>query len=477
VDRSGLGPGLGGLLNRKGEKPSCALLVREAGAALRLHPCLVVLVLVAGCVATHQPPEGGTPPPPTRTPAPLTCPPGPVWRIEDGVCAGLVPAPEGVYGEPALAVDGLHVAIAAVANVSRSVPLPLPSLPPLPLARASTRWPCAGFHLCLSATRDGGATWTNASIPGSGAWYDPQVLFAPDGALTVATLTYGADGSSTSIQVTRTTDDGATWTAPTVVSVGNAVDRPWMRSGDRQLVLLYVGESGSVVRGARSLDAGTTWSDAGVLRCRWPSPPVEGEGGAWDFLCSFTDDGEWATRLVRWTPATGTFTPGPSMPWSRWFPALVSAGGRLVAITSHPDAANESSLTVRFADAAGEGWTSPLDLRKASPDLARMKYSCLMGASATSDGLVRVIVEGIAHTAQQGGLCLPRGTAVSVWDVEFDPADGSVVAVRSLGQPDRSAPGGPAGPPVNDDFHSVTPSAMAWSYGGRLAWARFPTHP
>ena len=385
----------------------------------------------------------------------------------------MIGGPDAELGEPSIATFGAdRIAIASLANITASSD-PLGGLVPSIPMQGPPSTPCQGFAVCLFTSRDGGATWRNTSLPTARQYYDPDIVFTEQGRLIIATLAYGS-GSSTRIDVTSTLDDGSTWSPTVTASNSDRVDRPWLRLGRDGLVLLYVAEGGREVRGAVSRDDGATWTAAGSMPCRWPSPPIPLPGGDWIFLCTSTQDGPWMTRAIRWDPASGTFEPKGGFPWSRWFPILVPGAGQgLVALTSH-DENGEASITMRRSEDVGVSWAAPLDLRKASAELQALQYSCLMGAQTQADGIVRAIVSGIGERSQQAQLCLPRETRKSIWALDVDPATGALVAARPLGSPDEPPPiPSSETTPINDDFHSVQQGAMAWSHDGVVAWTRW----
>ena len=98
------------------------------------------------------------------------------------------------------------------------------------------RWSNGGARSLMSAySNDGGANWTRVAIPGitkcsGGSTYDratdPWVSFGPTGIAYFMTLSFNNDlltGSvgANSMQVSRSEDGGATWSAPVPVSYNN----------------------------------------------------------------------------------------------------------------------------------------------------------------------------------------------------------------------------------------------------------------
>jgi hypothetical protein len=431
-------------------------------------------LLVAGCV-DGAPTTGEAPPVSDRTTQGFGCPRGTEWRIAHDVCAAVLGGSRAELGEPVIALNGPdQIAIAALSNASYADD-PLDALVPTVLPQGPQRTPCKGFGVCLFASRDGGATWTNASLAPLRHYYDPQIVFADNGRLVVAGLMFGGNGT-TRIDVTSTTDDGATWAPSVTASTNERVDRPWLRAGTSEWVMLYVAETGREVRGGYSHDQGKTWSSGGTMTCRWPSPPIEVGPGTWMFLCSTYQDGQLRTQAVHWEPSRALLEPRGDMPGSRWFPILVGdQDGRLVALTSHQRSGEEASITLRQSGDQGATWSAPIDLRKASAALEDLRYSCLMAAHVDASGILRILVAGIPEISEQGQLCLPREARRHIYAIDVEFATGARIAIRPLGSPAIVPPVSSSNlPAINDDFHDIVDGAMAWSHDGVVAWTRLP---
>jgi hypothetical protein len=89
------------------------------------------------------------------------------------------------------------------------------------------RWSDGGGRgIASSWSTDGGLTWNQTTVPGitkcSGGKFDrasdPWVSFAPDGTLYGIWLTFDVFDSDNGIVVSRSTDGGETWSAPTTIN-------------------------------------------------------------------------------------------------------------------------------------------------------------------------------------------------------------------------------------------------------------------
>jgi hypothetical protein len=144
------------------------------------------------------------------------------------------------------------------------------------------RYPDGGaVDISYAWTRDGGATWQHAPVPGltmnSGGTYgrasDPVVQFAADGTLYLSSLLFDMPGTRTAVAVSKSTDGGATWGPPVLVHASSSVnysdDKNWLvidnspasphRGRLYQFWTPFI-PSGSPQALRFSDDKGTTWS-------------------------------------------------------------------------------------------------------------------------------------------------------------------------------------------------------------------------
>lgn len=125
--------------------------------------------------------------------------------------------------------------------------------------------PTAGDFYVQSTTRAAGSnTWTppvNVSTSGGNADY-PEIISAPNGDF-IAAWTY-SDGTNNLIQLSTSSDAGATWSTPTVISSLNQnSDKVQLTSSPNgTLTAVYVLDNGGapVIQTTRSTDGGVIWS-------------------------------------------------------------------------------------------------------------------------------------------------------------------------------------------------------------------------
>ncbi|WP_257385479.1 sialidase family protein [Tahibacter caeni] len=109
---------------------------------------------------------------------------------------------------------------------------------------------------------------------GSGADYQPSVLRAADGSLLLAFERLDA-GLSGDLWVTRSTDDGASWSVPAAVVASAANERhpALLQLGDGTFVLFYLkgtGTSASYRLYRATSSDGVTFAEQGQLQLGWP---------------------------------------------------------------------------------------------------------------------------------------------------------------------------------------------------------------
>lgn len=116
---------------------------------------------------------------------------------------------------------------------------------------------------------DSGATWSQTELPlapGRAFQSDPSVAFSTDGTAWAVTLGIDNLGTSVQVQIYKSTDHGASWTFQSTISTGNNNDKemlwidthPTSPFKDNMYVAWDV--PGNGIRFARSTDKGATWS-------------------------------------------------------------------------------------------------------------------------------------------------------------------------------------------------------------------------
>ncbi len=138
------------------------------------------------------------------------------------------------------------------------------------------------FTVGVSWSDDGGASWTEASLPKLPSWNnqswdgmtDPAVIFAPNGDAHLLTepIVFGTDDIHvTGFIVFNSRDGGKTWESPVDITAGRAFDetlddKGWIAvdsSGGPHHGQLYVAFGVGRLSFARSSDGGRTWKGLG----------------------------------------------------------------------------------------------------------------------------------------------------------------------------------------------------------------------
>jgi BNR repeat protein len=154
----------------------------------------------------------------------------------------------------------------------------------------------------FASSLDGGATWTDGSLPGltvavGGPFdraSDPSVAFGPDGAVYAATLPFDVHDNRNGVSVQRSDDGGLTWGAPVFAQDDNTGvdDKSWIAvdtfPGSPHLGRVYIVWDRPTAQGQPTLlrwsdDRGVNWSvqkmvtDAGEFTLG-PQPVVQPNG-------------------------------------------------------------------------------------------------------------------------------------------------------------------------------------------------------
>ena len=421
-------------------------------------PFLLVTLLLAGCAA----PDSGFRAAGVRDGAPLggvalACPPGESERRGDA-CLARLAEPLVQLSEPALAVhpeDPQVMAVAAHAIGASGSP-----------ALVAGR---------LFVTRDGGASWTRATIPlpgPPGTFYsDPAVAFAPDGTLHVGGMALHSQ-VPTRIFHASTTDDGRTWTGPTVVSPPGRWDREWVSVSPEGRVFVSWQQPYETSMVAWS-DDGTAWETAepAPKGCFTASPVAFVRGEPW-VGCFVKDEG---IRLFAVDVDAKALAPRATVPLPCIAPRILApADGALVVTCYGPayalsldDGRSWALVDVAARVAVDDAWGEPAQAYWSEVDargVLHMQFS-------TFHRLRGDLVPGLlAHVEGE-----PRRIAYAA----LDPLTGEVLHELQLAD---DAPESRAAPPVSlvpslgDDWNGIAfagnEGAMVWMNGGVLEWTR-----
>lgn len=176
---------------------------------------------------------------------------------------------------------------------------------------------------------DGGATWGNVQLPGltsqtggQGVFKkfdsagDPVVTFSPDGVAYYANIVFSRISPASGIAVSTSIDGGRTWSAPNLVSYGNATnffhDKEWIAATYNGKVVVTwtnfslgphgAGYQASPIVGAISDDYGHTWNRQGFPVSDAAHPYNQGS------QVQFGPDGALYVAYEGGAPATGYAT-------------------------------------------------------------------------------------------------------------------------------------------------------------------------
>jgi hypothetical protein len=148
----------------------------------------------------------------------------------------------------------------------------------------------------VASSRNGGITWTTATVPGvspcSGSEYelaaDPWLSIGPDGTTYLAGISLDITDSAprlpfrSKIQVNRSTDNGRSWSEPAVIvaGTGRLHDKPALVADPRRAGRAYIvwtefltplGPPADGIYFSQTADGGETWSVPGRLDFPMPT--------------------------------------------------------------------------------------------------------------------------------------------------------------------------------------------------------------
>jgi hypothetical protein len=190
----------------------------------------------------------------------------------------------------------------------------------------------AAAGIGVSVSRDGGASWTAASVPGitdctpqTNHASDPWVSFGGDGTAYVAALVGQPDrvGFRTRVAVATTRDGGASWSPPALLDAGGNGfnDKPAVTADPRRAGTAYaVWDLEASVYMSITRDGGATWSPPREIRRRPPG------GGSVASTISVLADGSLLHSFLAYGPGglrlAAARSPDGGASWSA--PAVVA---------------------------------------------------------------------------------------------------------------------------------------------------------
>jgi hypothetical protein len=340
---------------------------------------------IAGCGGGGS--GGGSPPPPV--------PPSLVAAALSSVspfvagCDGVVPTGtlyENAEVEPSVAVNPINPA-----NIVA--------------AWQQDRWSDGGAHgLVTAVSFDTGRTWARATpavsrcaggSAATGADYerasDPWVTFAPDGTAYLLSLSFSgatlASGSASAMLVTRSTDGGASWSAP--------------------VALIADGSSFFNDKGSITADP----ADARYIYALWDRL-TSGNAGPTYFARSSDSGATWAAARSIYDPGAGNQTIGNIL-------VGLPGGMLLVAFTELDAAATATTGTLKVIRSTdhGDTWGAPIVVSPEHPagthdpasGAAVRDGSDLPSIAIDRSGVIYIVwQESSVSAGQQDGIALSR---------------------------------------------------------------------
>jgi len=206
------------------------------------------------------------------------------------------------------------------------------------------------YHFTVEpmVTTDGGFVWNPSPLPAPAAWdgmTDPVVAFDHNGTAFVVAepLHFGPDDIDvTGMQVFRSTDGGANWSAPQSLIVGRSVDgfddKSWLAcdrgpaSPFKGRIYSAWGVVGGPLRVARSKDGGNSWIGAGALQAGANVPTIP--SGVYAPEISVDDQG--IVHIVWHYPGSSTISYTRSTDGGETFAPAQTIVNGMVGLTAPP---------------------------------------------------------------------------------------------------------------------------------------------
>ncbi|MBW3584158.1 MAG: glycoside hydrolase [Euryarchaeota archaeon] len=447
---------------------------------------LLVVTLLAGCVAPKEPPASD----PTglieeTLSFGYTCPPGDTLTLSNGLCVTTFQDARETFEEPYIAVrpDRPETMVVGM-NSWHAEPRPtlIGGFPSMELGRVA-----------LFVTEDGGATWTRVQSPpilygtdrvGKTSYSgDPTLAFDSRGVLHYFQTSVAFDDVGgpafpyLDIQYARSEDLGASWSKNVLIADDGDNDRPWLTIG-RDDHLFATWRNNMVEAKPPSLtwsqDGGTTWEIH-------PAPPgctdtgrAIVHGDAVLMPCALAEE-ESKVQVNRFEPATRRFEPVSQIPVPEGDPTYnhaqwdVSPDGAVLALGARTDSPHGF---VVFSRDSGAGWSEPLLFTKLCACQPETGALHLYGMKFDAWGAVHLLLTDAMVGPDQVDENRKRYTTGErgVFHVVID-ADGNALHTQRLPtsiEEDPRVPPTMAAPFGRDDYYIPA----FWDGGGAIAWTR-----
>lgn len=330
----------------------------------------------------------------------------------------------------------------------------------------------------LFVTRDGGATWARSLVPlpPGASFSDPAVAFGPDGALHVAGLA-ATFGFGPRVFHASTTDDGKTWTGPTMLSTAGNWDREWVSVSPEGRAFVSWQAPGRTSIVAWS-DDGATWETAEPAPdgCSTASPVAFVRGEPW-LACSNKGKN---VSLFRVDVANKSLAWAADAPLPCIAPRILVPPDGALLVTCY------SPYFARSTD-EGRSWSVVDVAERASVEDAWgpvQSYWSEVDARGVLHVQLSTFHRARNNALPQDALAHVVGQPRRIGYVALDPATGAVLHEAALA---TDAPESRAAPPVSlvpslgDDWNGIAfagnDGAMVWMNGGELELARIVAAP
>jgi len=319
-------------------------------------------------------------------------------------------------------------------------------------------WDGANYRIQTATSPDGGATWAAPiTLSEAGESADaPQVTFWDT---TVTAVWNRVEGGIDRIQTSTSTDSGQTWGAPVTISaLGASAAQPQITTDGTTITAVWRRYDGpvSLIQTVRSTDAGATWSAPVTLSTAGANAraaQIVTDGITTTVIWARDDGSDFRLQSVSSTDSGATWSAPVTISdagGSVEEPQFVTDGSTMTAVWSQFDGSYTRTQTSSSVD-DGATWSAPVTLSGGGADAYNAQVATdgttiiaawirspgtgthIQVATSTDAGATWSAPATISDTAQSAGsphLVSEGGEVTAVWE-RFDGSNGRIQASTS----------------------------------------------
>lgn len=297
-----------------------------------------------------------------------------------------VPSSVGLYTNPGMTVKNHTVTVVWSADVSPAI------------------------NILASTSTDDGATWGVAKVIGFSSPNYTQPKVEDDGDTITATW-FQTNGSDNLIQVASSTDNGATWSAPTTFTEPGSSTSPTLTSGGAVTTVVWSRNIGALswIEAASSSDQGATWSAPSAISSttQWEYSPVGATDGSTISEIWSSNDGTINQILISRSSDGGSTWSSPtaiSNALTNSFNAVIASHGSTLAAIWTYNGGSIQGIQAAYSLDSGATWSTPAILSSTAP----VSYSPQVTVSSTMMSAVWGTQNAPEFAVATSSLAFPR---------------------------------------------------------------------